>query len=48
MSEVTLGDYPQMTGDAAKETLRQGTQVPAEAKAYVKDWLLEAYGVSLD
>ncbi|MFZ5964274.1 tricarboxylate transporter [Thalassococcus sp. BH17M4-6] len=47
-SAAVLGDYPQMTGDAAQNTLEQGTKVPAEAKAYVTNWLEEAYGVSLN
>jgi tripartite-type tricarboxylate transporter receptor subunit TctC len=47
ISEARLGVYPQMTGKGAKNTLTLGTQVPAEAKAFVVDWLQEDYGVSL-
>ena len=47
ISKARLGIYPQMTGEKAKQTLKQGTQVPAEAKAFVVDWLDERYGVSL-
>lgn len=48
ISAAELGDYPQMTGKAAKTTLDLGTNVPDDAKAYVKTWLMEDYGVSLD
>lgn len=47
LSAATLGVYPQMTGAAAETTLKLGTMVPAEAKAYVVNWLEEDYGVSL-
>ncbi len=47
ISKKRLGVYPQMTGDMAKATLKQGTQVPAEAKAFVINWLEERYGVTL-
>lgn len=47
ISEARLGVYPQMTGKGAKTTFKLGTQVPAEAKAFVVDWLQEDYGVTL-
>jgi len=47
LSETTLGDYPQMTGKQAKIALKLGTDVPAEPKAYVKNWLKERFGVEL-
>ena len=47
ISKKRLGVYPQMTGDKATATLKLGTEVPAEAKAFVVNWLDEAYGVSL-
>ena len=47
ISEARLGVYPQMTGKGAKNTLKLGTRVPAEAKAFVVDWLQEDYGVTL-
>ncbi|MCY4242414.1 MAG: tricarboxylate transporter [Rhodobacter sp.] len=42
-----LGVYPQMTGDAAAGALASGTRVPESAKAFVVNWLMERYGVSL-
>ena len=48
ISAARLGVYPQMTGDKAKGALEDATQVPAEAKAFVKGWLKDRYGVSLD
>ena len=48
ISADRLGVYPQMTGDAASETLEQGTNVPDEAKAFVINWLDERYGVTLN
>ena len=42
-----LGVYPQMTGDAAASALASGTRVPESAKAFVVNWLMERYGVSL-
>ena len=47
ISAVRLGKYPQMTGDMAAATLKKGTNVPAEAKAFVVDWLKERFNVSL-
>ncbi|KUF11143.1 hypothetical protein [Pseudoponticoccus marisrubri] len=45
---TTLGIYPQMTGQAAENAKSLATEVPDSAKAFVVDWLQEAYGVSLD
>lgn len=47
ISAVRLGKYPQMTGDEAKTAFGTATQVPAEAKAFVVNWLNERYGVKL-
>jgi len=47
ISAVRLGKYPQMTGDMATATLKSGTNVPDEAKAFVLNWLKERYGVKL-
>ena len=48
ISAARLGIYPQMTGDQAKATLKLGTEVNDKAKAFVKNWLKERYGVSLN
>lgn len=47
LSEATLGDYPQATGAKATSMLKLGTQVPGQAKDFVKAWLHDDYGVSL-
>ena len=47
ISAKRLGVYPQMTGEQAAATLKLGTDVPPEPKAFVKNWLKERYGVSL-
>ena len=47
ISGARLGQYPQMTGEAADIALASGTQVPDDAKAHVVNWLQERYGVSL-
>lgn len=47
ISAVRLGKYPQMTGDLAAATLKKGINVPAEAKAFVVNWLKERFNVSL-
>lgn len=47
ISAVRLGKYPQMTGDMAAATLKKGTNVPAEAKAFVVNWLKERFNVTL-
>ena len=48
LAAKTLGEYPQMTGAAAQTAKELATQVPAEAKQFVVDWLQEDYGVSLN
>ncbi len=47
ISEARLGVYPQSTGAAADNRLKLGTQVAPEAKAFIKTWLKERYGVEL-
>jgi hypothetical protein len=48
LAAATLGDDPQMTGQAAKKAKMLATQVPDSAKQFVIDWLLEDYGVTLN
>ena len=48
ISAARLGVYPQMTGAEAQNTLKLGTEVADEAKAFVIDWLAEDYGVRLN
>ncbi len=48
ISKARLGIYPQMTGDQATATLKLGTEVNDKATAFVKNWLQERYGVSLN
>ncbi|NIZ09561.1 tricarboxylate transporter [Pseudooceanicola sp. HF7] len=48
MSADTLGVYPQVTLPAAQKMADLGTNVSPEAKAYVKQWLADDYGVKLD
>ena len=47
ISAARLGVYPQSTGAAAETQKALGTEVSDEAKAFVKDWLKERYGVEL-
>ncbi len=47
ISTGRLGVYPQMTGAAATGALSSATRVPDSAKAFVVNWLMERYGVSL-
>ena len=47
ISAVRLGKYPQMTSDEAKAAFKSATDVPAEAKTFVINWLKERYGVTL-
>ncbi|MEO1328787.1 MAG: tripartite tricarboxylate transporter substrate-binding protein [Pseudomonadota bacterium] len=47
ISQARLGVYPQGTGKAAQNALTSGTVVSAEARAWVKNWLKERYGVEL-
>lgn len=46
-SKKQLGIYPQATGEKATVMLKQGTDVPEKAKAWVKKWLKDRYGVNL-
>ena len=48
ISAARLGLYPQMTGAAAQTAMDSATQVSAEAKDFVVNWLQEKYGVSLN
>ena len=48
MAETTLGDYPQMTGEAANKAKEEATTVPDAARQFVIDWLAEDYGVTLE
>ncbi|GGE62359.1 type 2 periplasmic-binding domain-containing protein [Actibacterium pelagium] len=47
ISAKRLGIYPQMTGETAQLALDSATKVPDDAKAFVVNWLKEAYGVEL-
>lgn len=42
-----VGKYDVFVGEGAEKATIAGTAVSAEAKAFVKNWLQEAYGVSL-
>ncbi|WP_323771833.1 tricarboxylate transporter [Antarctobacter sp.] len=42
-----VGKYPVFVGEGAKKATVAGTTVSPEAKAFVTNWLQEAYGVSL-
>lgn len=42
-----VGEYPVFVGAGAERATKEGTTVSDEAKAYVQNWLQEAYGVSL-
>lgn len=42
---ATLGDYNQIIGEPAETILRQAINVPADARAWVQDWLTENYNV---
>lgn len=42
-----VGKYDVFVGEGAKKATKAGTTVSPEAKAYVTNWLQEAYGVSL-
>jgi hypothetical protein len=48
IKQATLGDYPQLTGDAAKRAKELATGVPDSAREYVRNWLRESYGVELE
>ncbi|WOI58282.1 tricarboxylate transporter [Palleronia sp. LCG004] len=43
-----VGKYEVFVGDGAQRATDTGTTVSPEAKAYVQNWLQEAYGVSLN
>ncbi len=47
ISGKTLGKYPMHTGEMAQGAMTAAVSVPDEAKAFVVNWLEEAYGVSL-
>jgi tripartite-type tricarboxylate transporter receptor subunit TctC len=47
ISAKRVGKYPVFTGKGAQTALGTATNVTAEAKAYVVNWLKEAYGVEL-
>ena len=48
ISAKRLGVYPQMTGAEAMGALASATQVPAEAKEFVINWLSDRFGVILN
>lgn len=48
ISKKRLGLYPQMTGAEAQAALSAATKVPDAAKTFVKNWLDERYGVTLN
>lgn len=47
ISSARVGKYAVFTGEGAHTALGTATSVPDAAKAYVTDWLQDAYGVSL-
>ena len=48
ISANELGVYPQATGNGAIAAHKAATTISPEAKAFVLDWLKEAYGVTVD
>ena len=48
ISAARLGKYPMYTGDGAASAMQTAITVNDEAKAFVKDWLAEDYGVALN
>jgi tripartite-type tricarboxylate transporter receptor subunit TctC len=46
ISAQELGEYTQMIGDAARVAHESATQVDAEARQYVLDWLRDTYGIT--
>lgn len=48
ISAKRVGKYPVFTGSATADALNTATNVSDDAKAYVVNWLQEAYGVSLN
>lgn len=47
LAAAELGVYPQLTGDAGRVASADATTVTPEARAFVLDWLNEAYGVTM-
>lgn len=47
IASARVGKYPVFVGDGAAKATKEGTTVSPEAKAFVTNWLQEAYGVSL-
>lgn len=43
-----VGEYPMFVGQGAARTAATATTVTDEAKAYVRDWLRDSYGVRLE
>ncbi|MEM7505917.1 MAG: tricarboxylate transporter [Pseudomonadota bacterium] len=48
ISSKRVGKYSVFVGEGAKQATETGTTVSDEAKAFVINWLKEAYGVSLE
>ena len=48
ISAKRVGKYPMFVGKDAQKALHSATSVPESAKAYVKNWLKESYGVELE
>ena len=48
ISAKRLGVYPQMTGAEAMGALASATEVPAEARDFVVNWLSDRFGVALN
>ncbi len=48
ISSKRVGKYPVFVGDGSKAALQTATNVDDNAKAYVLNWLKEAYGVELN
>ncbi len=48
ISAKRLGKYPMYTGDGAAGAMKTAITVNDDAKAFVKNWLAEDYGVSLE
>ena len=47
ISSKRIGKYPMFVGDGAQAALGSATTVPDDAKAFVRTWLADAYGVQL-
>jgi len=48
LSAARLGKYPMYTGDAAKAALETALNVNDDAKVFIKEYLKDQFGVSLD